>query len=81
MAYTRKKITCDVCQGRKQLWLRGSDYVECPQCEATGQIEVMIERVQAKVQERYVPSFAGGYKKHSVILVPHSGWRDQHGAV
>lgn len=70
MPYTKLTKRCDVCQGKRQLWLGGTDWLECPQCEATGTVEMVQEVVQAKVQERYIPSFAGGYIKRHAIYTP-----------
>lgn len=73
--YERRILACDTCGGKRQLWLRGGDYVECPACNATGEIEIISERVQAKVQERFIPRADGGLAKQTKILLPH-GWSD-----
>lgn len=47
MSYQRLFIRCDLCSPRKRgyLWLGGGDWVECPQCNATGKVEVIEEHV------------------------------------
>jgi hypothetical protein len=41
----RVKLRCDVCHGRKKLWLGGKDYVECPNCEERGHVELVEARL------------------------------------
>jgi hypothetical protein len=36
-------VTCQLCQGRKRFWLGGRDYLECPDCGATGMIVIFEE--------------------------------------
>ncbi len=77
MAAERFTLRCDLCKGRRRLWLRGPDYLECPQCAGAGVIEVVQSRAQARVQERFTPSASGGLMKQTKILLPHgSGWSD-----
>lgn len=53
--YARLKLKCDLCKGRKTLWLGGADYVECAQCNATGVVEVEQHRLQKRVVRVFIP--------------------------
>jgi len=55
MSVIREFIKCDLCKGRAKLWLHGNDYVGCPQCQETGKIEVVEERVQRPVKKIFIP--------------------------
>jgi len=33
------KRRCLTCNGQKRIWLGGSDYMDCPDCEAMGWVE------------------------------------------
>ena len=81
MPYQRRFLPCDFCAGKRALPLGKGDFLECPQCEGTGKIEMVTEVVQARVQERYVPNFLGGFTKVSAILLPSGEWRDKHGTL
>jgi hypothetical protein len=54
-------MRCDICKGRGKLWLHGADYVECPQCDATGKVQVVAETVQRKSKT----VFMVGYQPHT----------------
>lgn len=67
---TRKAVRCDVCTTSLRpgfLWLRGSDYVECPgctykgkQCGAKpGEIE-LITRECPPTGKMFIPGYRGG---------------------
>ena len=47
--------TCSLCEGRRKLWLGGSDYVECPDCDATGKFEYHEERVRKTERVIFIP--------------------------
>ena len=55
----RHLITCCICEGRKQLWLGGKDYVECADCLATGTIELRAYRVRKTEQTVFLPGMPG----------------------
>lgn len=55
----RHLIPCGICHGRKKLWLGGDDYVECPDCNATGKIEVREYRVRKVERTIFVPGMPG----------------------
>lgn len=76
MAYTRRFLVCDVCMGRRKLWLGGGDYLECPQCDATGKVEMVAEVIKARTQERFIPMHGGGLRKYTAINMPNAGWRE-----
>jgi hypothetical protein len=78
MSYTRRYLACDVCKGRRKLWLGGGDYVECPNCH-DGKVEVIAERVRARTQERFVPQAGGGLVKSTRIILPHGGSTEMRG--
>lgn len=50
---------CDVCNGRGKLWLGGADYVECPDCLATGKIEFNEYKVRKVKRTVFVPGMRG----------------------
>ena len=82
MSNTRTiRLRCGLCEGKKRLWLRGGDYVECPDCEATGLIEAVETKVQAKVKQMFIPKKGGGLLSVHRTLIPNIGWRDAHGTV
>lgn len=61
---------CDFCSKAKPgwLWLGGADYVECPDCEATGKVECIEYRVKYKEQLLIIPG-AGSLRRLSNQLV------------
>lgn len=76
MAYLKDTIPCPVCvqstvNGR--IWLGGTDWLECPQCDGSGKIERITERVQARIQERFLPLQGGGLSKSTRVILPHGG--------
>jgi len=66
MRIEKSKIRCDICRGRGKLWLHGADYVECPQCNTTGEIDVITHRVQARRQT----VFMAGMRPFTVTVQP-----------
>ena len=52
-------VACDVCNGRAKLWLGGDDYVECPDCLATGKVEVRQYKVRKKERTIFIPGMPG----------------------
>ena len=56
-------ITCPECQGRRALWLRPGEYLECPTCLTEGTIEMHEYRTQARVRDVFIP----GLKKHTEV--------------
>lgn len=56
----RYYIPCDICSPVKPgyLWLRGNDWVECPQC-VLGQIEVVEQKVEPKGKV-FIPGYTNG---------------------
>lgn len=81
MTVTKYSFVCDVCHGKRKLWLRGNDYVECPNCETTGKVDAVQETMKARTREIFLPSQGGGYVRQTAILTPRGGWRDRHGAL
>jgi hypothetical protein len=49
------KIPCSQCRQRGTLWLGGGDYLECPDCDGRGYIEVQEHRVQARTRKIFIP--------------------------
>lgn len=72
MKFTVDCPTCAHSLKKGWLWLRGSDYVECPNCLGSGEMQMTEHRVKAKVQEIYVPRHDGGLSKRINIISP---WR------
>lgn len=69
---------CQTCAGSTRkglLWLGGGDWLECPDCGGTGVFTYDESRVQARVQDRYLPMIGGGLRKQTKILFPH-GWTE-----
>lgn len=59
---TRKFIKCDICAPSTRpglLWMRGSDWVECPQCQGTGKIEI-IKRESWPTGKIFIPGYTHG---------------------
>jgi hypothetical protein len=46
---------CSLCEGKKQLWLGGKDYVECPDCNATGIITYDQTKVRKAERVIFIP--------------------------
>lgn len=55
----KRVIPCGLCHGKKQLWLGGADHVECPDCNATGRIEVNEYRVRKAERTIFIPGMMG----------------------
>lgn len=55
----KKVIQCGLCSGRKKLWLGGGDYVECPDCLASGRIEMHEYKVRKAERTIFVPGMRG----------------------
>ncbi len=51
----RHEVQCHTCRGRGRLWLRGADYVECPDCDARGRIVVEEFRVRKRERLTFLP--------------------------
>lgn len=48
-------IRCSQCEVRGKIWLSGNDYLECPQCQGAGSIEIHQHKMQARVRKVFVP--------------------------
>ena len=55
----RHVIRCALCCGRGKLWLGGADYVECPDCAATGRVVVDEFKVRKRARTVFLPGMAG----------------------
>jgi hypothetical protein len=45
MPYAKHRACCPDCGGRRLIWMGGGDYLECPSCDATGEVTVIEERL------------------------------------
>jgi hypothetical protein len=58
-------IRCDLCSPRKPgwLWLRGTTWVACPQCDKTGRVEIVEELVKPRGKV-FIPGDTRGATLH-----------------
>jgi hypothetical protein len=54
------KIRCGLCNARGRLWLRGGDYLECPDCLGSGKVPVVEERYRPRERTVFIP----GQRQH-----------------
>lgn len=83
MAYSRRIMACDMCAKSTRkgaLWLGGGDWVECPNCQGTAEVEAITEVVQAHTQALYTPRAGGGLTKSTRVILPHGGSHEVRGS-